>query len=79
MSEKRTPAELVVAYKAGPALLRAALVGLDIDALHARPIAGKLSSMEVACHIVDSDQFMCDRMKRTIATEKPTVSDTRVP
>jgi len=25
----------------------------------------------VACHIVDSDQFMCDRMKRTLATEKP--------
>ncbi|PKQ38350.1 MAG: hypothetical protein CVT59_03780 [Actinobacteria bacterium HGW-Actinobacteria-1] len=71
MSEKRTPAELVAAYKAGPALLRAALAGLDADALQARPIAGKLSSMEVACHIVDSDQFMCDRIKRTIATEKP--------
>ena len=32
---------------------------------------GKMSSLEVVCHIVDADQFMCDRMKRTIATEMP--------
>ena len=66
-----SPAELIVAYERGPALLRKALAGLDADALRARPIPGKLSSLEVACHIVDSDQFMCDRLKRTIATENP--------
>jgi hypothetical protein len=44
---------------------------MDGAALRARPILGKLSSLEVACHIVDSDQFMCDRIKRTIATERP--------
>lgn len=66
-----TPEELVAAYKAGPAHLRESLAGLDDTALRARPIAGKLSSLEVACHIVDSDQFMCDRIKRTIATHRP--------
>lgn len=67
----RTPGELVAAYHRGPAILRGALDGLDAEALRARPIAGKLSSLEVVCHIVDSDQFMCDRMKRTIATDRP--------
>jgi len=66
-----TPEELVAAYKAGPELLRTAVAGLDDKALRARPIPGKLSSLEVACHIVDSDQFMCDRIKRTIATHRP--------
>ncbi len=73
MSEKLTPAELMAAYKHGPARLREALTGMDAEALQARPIAGKLSSMEVACHIVDSDQFMCDRIKRTLATDKPLI------
>ena len=67
----RSPAELVADYKRGPDVLRDALAGLDATALRARPIPGKLSSLEVACHIVDSDQFMCDRMKRTIATVRP--------
>jgi uncharacterized damage-inducible protein DinB len=61
----------VEAYRRGPAILKEALSGLDAEALRARPIAGKLSSLEVACHIVDSDQFMCDRIKRTIATQRP--------
>jgi hypothetical protein len=30
-----------------------------------------MSATEVVCHIVDADQFMADRMKRTIATERP--------
>ena len=67
----RTPAELVVAYRRGVATLREAVAGLDADALRARPIAGKMSSLEVLCHVVDSDQFMCDRLKRAIATERP--------
>jgi uncharacterized damage-inducible protein DinB len=68
-----TPAELITAYRIGPQLLRDAVAGLDADALRARPIAGKMSSLEVLCHLVDSDQFMCDRVKRTIATEKPLI------
>jgi hypothetical protein len=61
----------MAAYRRGPALLRDAVAGLDADAMRARPIAGKMSSLEVLCHIVDGDQFMCDRVKRTIAIDRP--------
>jgi hypothetical protein len=66
-----SPVELLHRYTRGAAVLREAVAGLDGVALRARPIAGKMSSLEVVCHIVDADQFMCDRMKRTIGTERP--------
>ena len=62
---------LLSAYLDGARVLREAVAGLSPEELRARPIAGKMSSLEVLCHIVDSDQFMCDRMKRTIATNRP--------
>jgi uncharacterized damage-inducible protein DinB len=68
-----SPEGLVGRYVVGAAVLREAIAGLDAEALRARPIAGKMSSLEVAAHICDSDQFMCDRMKRTIATERPLI------
>lgn len=71
MSSSRTTEQLVSAYRTGAAVLLEAVDGMDATSLRARPIAGKLSSLEVLCHIVDSDQFMCDRIKRTIATERP--------
>lgn len=71
MSHSRSPQELLVAYRAGAQLLREAVEGMDAQAMRARPIEGKMSSLEVLCHIVDSDQFMCDRIKRTIAIDKP--------
>ena len=64
-------AGLLERYRAGATVLRDSIAGLDPAALRARPIAGKMSSLEVVRHIVDADQFMCDRMKRTIATEQP--------
>jgi len=64
-------AGLLGRYLNGAAVLRDAIDGLDDGALRAHPIAGKMSSLEVIAHIVDSDQFMCDRMKRTIGTERP--------
>ncbi len=64
-------ADLIGRYLVGPGLLRAAIAGLATEQLHARPVAGKMSSQEVVCHVVDADQFMADRMKRTIATERP--------
>lgn len=64
-------ASLLGRYLAGAQVLRDAIEGLDDEALRARPIPGKMSSLEVVAHIVDSDQFMCDRMKRTIGTERP--------
>ena len=71
MSSPRTAEQLVSAYRRGAAVLREAVAGMDATSLRARPIVGKMSSLEVLSHIVDSDQFMCDRIKRTIATERP--------
>jgi hypothetical protein len=62
---------LIERYLAGTALLRDAVAGMTAEQLAAHPIVGKMSSHEVVCHVVDADQFMADRMKRTIATDRP--------
>jgi uncharacterized damage-inducible protein DinB len=62
---------LIERYLAGTALLRDAVADMTPEQLAAYPIAGKMSSQEVVCHIVDADQFLADRMKRTIATDRP--------
>jgi uncharacterized damage-inducible protein DinB len=69
----RPVAALITAYTVGPGLLRDAVAGMDAAALHARPIDGMMSSLEVLCHVADCDQFLADRMKRTAATENPTL------
>jgi uncharacterized damage-inducible protein DinB len=51
--------------------LRRAVGDMSREELLARPIAGKWSTLEVVCHLVDSDQAWCHRMKRVIAEEKP--------
>lgn len=74
-SNPGTLADLLARYAAGAEVLRTAVARFDADALRARPIAGKMSSLEVVAHVVDADQYMCDRMKRTIATERPLLMD----
>src|ERR1700730_14821244 len=59
------------AYLDGPAQLRRAVAGLSPEQLQARPVPGKWSTLEVVCHLVDSEQAWCHRMKRVIAEEKP--------
>lgn len=64
-------ADLIAAYGAGPAELRAAFAGFDEKQLRARPIAGKWSAMEVLCHLEDAEQFFADRIKRVLGLERP--------
>ena len=72
LSDDDTPAEKLIArYLAGTALLRDALTGMDAGQIAARPIPSKMTTLEVVGHVVDADQFMADRMKRTIATDRP--------
>lgn len=71
MDDGRPVEGLVARYRHGPEMLREALAGLDADQLRARPEAGRMSSLEVLCHVADCDQFLADRMKRTVATERP--------
>jgi uncharacterized damage-inducible protein DinB len=64
-------AELINSYLAGPALLRQAVAGISREQLLARPVAGKWSTMEVVCHLVDFEPVYAHRMKRTIAEDNP--------
>lgn len=63
--------KLVDAYLEGPIQLRRVVAGLSSEQLKARPVAGKWSTLEVVCHLVDSEQAWCHRMKRVVAEEKP--------
>lgn len=69
--DTRTNEELVAAYRAGSAALRDVVFGMDAEALRARPIEGMWSTLEVLCHVADCDQFLADRMKRTVGMERP--------
>jgi uncharacterized damage-inducible protein DinB len=62
---------LIDEFLAGPVRLRRAIAGLDAEQLEARPVPGKWSTLEVVCHLVDSDQIWCHRMKRVIAEDRP--------
>src|SRR4051794_37949319 len=64
---------LLDAYLAGPRLLRQAVAGMTREQLTARPVASKMSTLEVVCHLVDFDPVYADRMKRAIALDRPTL------
>ena len=63
--------DLISAYESGPQRLRDAVAGLTPEQLRARPVEGRWSTLEVVCHLADCEQFFADRMKRTIATDRP--------
>ncbi len=62
--------ELIARYLSGPALVRDTILGMDEAQLHARPIAGKMSTHEVVTHIVDSEGGLGGRIKRAIDGEE---------
>ncbi len=62
---------LISAYESGPQQLRDAVGGLTPEQLRARPVEGRWSILEVLCHLADCEQFFADRMKRTIAMDRP--------
>jgi hypothetical protein len=63
--------EMIDNYVKGPAMLRQAVAGMSPEQVKARPVAGKWSTLEVVCHLADFDPILAERMKRTIAMEKP--------
>ena len=69
--DPRGMAELIEAYEAGTGLLRVAVDGMSLEQLLSRPVAGKWSTLEVVCHVADCEQFFADRMKRTVAMDRP--------
>ena len=66
-----TVADLISSYEAGIEELRVALAGMTVEQLRSRPVAGKWSTLEVVCHVADCEQFFADRMKRTVAMDRP--------
>jgi len=71
VDDGRPVAQLIHVYRSGPEHLRELVSDMTREQLSERPVPGKMSTMEVVCHVVDADQFLADRMKRTIATDKP--------
>ena len=66
-------AQLIEQYLDGPRQLRAAVAGMSREQVLARPVAGKMSTLEVVCHLADFDPILADRMKRVIAEERPSL------
>ena len=53
------------AYLDGPAAASPRCADLSLaSSSRARPVPGKWSTLEVVCHLVDSEQAWCHRMKR---------------
>jgi uncharacterized damage-inducible protein DinB len=63
--------KLTEAYLAGVQTLREAVAGMSRDQLLSRPVPGKWSTLEVVCHLADSDQIWAHRLKRAIAEDRP--------
>jgi hypothetical protein len=62
---------LIGRYLEGPGLVRRSFAGLSPEQLRSRPVPGKWSTLEVVCHVVESDQVLAHRMKRVIAEDRP--------
>src|SRR5947209_15080761 len=65
--------QLIDDYVAGPLAVRRAVAGLARAQLLARPVADKMSTLEVVCHLADFEPIMADRMKRVLAEDNPTL------
>lgn len=60
---QRATAELLTVYATGPLRIAQALEGLSDAELRARPITGKMSSLELALHVVDSELIGATRIR----------------
>ncbi|MBP7933806.1 MAG: DinB family protein [Phycisphaerae bacterium] len=69
--ESMSISDLLAAYAAGPAACESAVAGLTGEQLRTRPVAGKWSTLEALCHISDTEQLFADRIKRTMAMDRP--------
>ena len=63
--------EILEDYLSGLSELRAAYEGMSEDQLHARPVEGKWSAMEVLCHLVDTDLMTATRIRAAHRGKSP--------
>jgi hypothetical protein len=62
---------LLDAYLSGPRILRAAVAGISREQMISRPVAGRWSTLEVVCHLADTDSNIAHRIKRVLSEERP--------
>ena len=62
---------LLDSYLAGAEELRAAVAGMSREQQTSRPIPGKWSTLEVVCHLADTDANIVQRIKRVLAEDRP--------
>ena len=65
--------ELLGRYLAGVVEVREAFAGMSREQLLARPVAGKWSSMEVLCHLVDTDLRTAERIRTALVADTPRI------
>ncbi len=63
--------QMIEDYLAGIETLRKAVAGMTPEQAKARPVPGKMSTLEVVCHLSDFEPIMATRMKRIISHQKP--------
>lgn len=63
--------ELIEKYLAGIDALRSAVAGMTAEQVRARPVAGAWSTLEVVCHLADTEGLFAERMKRVIVEDRP--------
>ena len=62
--------EMIDAYLAAVPPLRQAVAGMTADQQRARPVAGKWSTLEVVCHLSDTELIYADRIKRILVDDQ---------
>ncbi len=65
--DQYTTEQLLEAYKAAPARLRAVLANLSEDELHQHPRPGKWSVVEIVIHMTDSELVGATRIRMSLA------------
>src|SRR3954471_16336496 len=65
--------DLIDEFEHGGGKVAPGVCGLTREDLICFPIPGKWSIQQVVIHLMDSDLIATDRMKRTIAEDKPTL------
>lgn len=65
--DQYTAEQLLDAYQAAPARLRATLAGLTLGELRQHPRPGKWSAMEIVVHMTDSELVGAGRIRLAIA------------
>lgn len=63
--------ELIDRYLEGIEDLRRSIAGMTKEQLVARPVEGQWSTLEVVCHLTDTEGMFVERMKRILVEDRP--------